>query len=43
VVRGLENLKLALRLRLKRDPIDRVAAERIAAALDSAAREIERS
>jgi DNA-binding PadR family transcriptional regulator len=43
VVRGMENLKLALRLRLKRDPIDRVAAERIAAALDSAAREIERS
>ena len=43
VVRGMENLKVALRLRLKRGPIDQAAAESIAAALDAAAQTVERS
>ncbi|ADO75178.1 PadR family transcriptional regulator [Stigmatella aurantiaca] len=43
VVRAMENLKLAMRLRLKRGPIDPAAAERIAATLDAAAQTVERS
>ena len=43
VIRGMENLKLALRLRLRRGPLDREAAESIAAALDAAARTVEQS
>lgn len=43
VVRGMENLKLALRLRLRRGPIDQTVAEVIAAALDAAAQTVERS
>ena len=43
VVRGMENLKLALRLRLKRGPLDQTAAEAVAAALDAAAQAVERS
>jgi DNA-binding PadR family transcriptional regulator len=43
VVRAMENLKLALRLRFKRGPIGQEAAERIAAALDAAAQTVERS
>ncbi|WP_334164246.1 PadR family transcriptional regulator [Phenylobacterium sp.] len=43
VVRGMENLKLALRLRVRRGPIDAAAAEAIAAALDAAALAVERS
>jgi len=43
VVRGMENLKLALRLRLRSGPVDQSAAEAIAAALDAAAQTIERS
>ena len=43
VVRGMENLKLALRLRLRRGPPDQAAADIIAAALDAAALAIERS
>jgi DNA-binding PadR family transcriptional regulator len=43
VVRGMENLKLALRLRFRRGPIDQAAAEAIAAALDAAAQTVERS
>jgi DNA-binding PadR family transcriptional regulator len=43
VVRGMENLKLALRLRLRRGPLEKAAAEQIAAALDAAAQAIERS
>ena len=43
VVRGMENLKLALRLRLKRGLLDQTAAEAIAAALDAAAQAVERS
>lgn len=43
VTRGMENLKLALRLRLRRGPLDQGAAEAIAAALDTAAQSVERS
>ncbi len=43
VIRAMENLKLAMRLRLKRGPIDQAAAESIAAALDAAAQTVERS
>jgi DNA-binding PadR family transcriptional regulator len=43
ILRGMENLKLALRLRHRRGPIDRTAAETIAAALDAAAQTVERT
>jgi DNA-binding PadR family transcriptional regulator len=43
VLRGMENLKLALRLRLRRGPIAQAEAETIAAALDAAAQTVERS
>jgi DNA-binding PadR family transcriptional regulator len=43
VLRGMENLKLSLRLRLRRGPLDQAAAETIAAALDAAAQAVERS
>lgn len=43
VVRAMENLKVAMRLRLRRGPIDQGAAETIAAALDAAAQAVERS
>jgi DNA-binding PadR family transcriptional regulator len=43
VVRGMENLKLALRLRLRQGSLDQTAAETIAAALDGAAQAVERS
>jgi DNA-binding PadR family transcriptional regulator len=43
ILRGMENLKLALRLRHRRGPIDRTAAEAIAAALDAAAQAVERT
>lgn len=43
ILRGMENLKLALRLRLKRGPIDDATAEAIAAALDGAAQTVERT
>jgi len=43
VVRAMENLKLAMRLRLKRGPLDQAATESIAAALDAAAQTVERS
>ena len=43
VVRGMENVKLALRLRIKQGPISAEAAEGIAAALDAASKTIERS
>jgi DNA-binding PadR family transcriptional regulator len=43
VTRAMENLKLALRLRLRRGPIEPAAAESIAAALDAAAQAVERS
>jgi DNA-binding PadR family transcriptional regulator len=43
VLRGMENLKLALRLRIMQGPIDQPTAETIAAALDAAAQIVERS
>jgi DNA-binding PadR family transcriptional regulator len=43
LVRAMENLKLALRLRLRQGPIDQAAAETIAAALDAAAQAVERT
>jgi DNA-binding PadR family transcriptional regulator len=43
IIRGMENLKLALRLRLRQGPLDPKAAEQIAAALDAAAQAVERS
>jgi hypothetical protein len=39
----MENLKLAMRLRLRQGPLDQTAAESIAAALDAAAHAVERS
>lgn len=43
IVRGMENLKLALRLRIRGGTLDAAAAEKIAAALDEAARAIEKA
>ena len=43
VVRAMENLKMALRLRLRRGALDQEAADTIATALDSAAQAVERS
>ena len=43
VVRAMENLKVALRLRLRRGSLDQAAGEEIAAALDTAAQIVERS
>lgn len=43
VVRAMENLKLAMRLRLRRGPLEPAAAATIAAALDAAAQTIERN
>lgn len=43
VIRGMENLKLALRLKLRSGPIAPQTADAIAVALDEAARAIERS
>jgi len=41
IVRAMENLRLALRLRLERGPLDETQAQAVAAALDRAAGEIE--
>jgi DNA-binding PadR family transcriptional regulator len=43
VVRAMENLKTAMRLRLKQGALDDKAADAIAAALDTAAQAVERS
>ncbi|MBO1075043.1 PadR family transcriptional regulator [Roseomonas marmotae] len=43
VIRAMENLKLALRLRLRQGALEPAAAESIAAALDTAASAVERS
>jgi DNA-binding PadR family transcriptional regulator len=43
VVRAMENLKLAMRLRLRQGDVSEEAAEAIAAALDLAARTVEKS
>ena len=42
-VRAMENLKIAVRLRLRRGGIDQAAADKIAAALDAAAQIVEKS
>ncbi len=41
VLRAMENLKVALRLRLRQGPLDQAAAKNIAGALDSAAQAVE--
>jgi DNA-binding PadR family transcriptional regulator len=43
VLRAMENLKMALRLRLKRGAFDNRVIDTIAAALDAAAHTVERS
>jgi len=43
IVRAMENLKLALRLRFQRGPIDQATAETIAAAIDTAANKVEQT
>lgn len=43
VVRAMENLKVAVRLRLRRGPLEQSATDEIAAALDAAAQKVERS
>jgi DNA-binding PadR family transcriptional regulator len=43
VIRAMENLKLAMRLRMRDRPVDDDAAAAIAAALDAAAQAVERS
>ncbi len=43
VLRAMQNLKLALRLRLRQGPLDQAAAEAIAAALDGAAQTVEKT
>jgi len=43
ILRGMENLKLALRLRMGGEPFDPSTVESIAAALDAAAQAVERS
>lgn len=43
IVRAMENLKLAMRLRFRTGPIDQTAAEAMAKALDAAAQVVERS
>ncbi|MEZ5864798.1 MAG: PadR family transcriptional regulator [Geminicoccaceae bacterium] len=43
ILRAMENLKLALRLRLARGPLDTEQADAVAAALDAAALGVERS
>ncbi|MGE4432187.1 MAG: PadR family transcriptional regulator [Sphingobium sp.] len=42
LIRAMENLKLALRLRLRGGPVDPDIADRMAAAIDEAARTVER-
>jgi len=43
ILRAMENLKLALRLRLSRGPLSEAEADAVAAALDAAATSVERS
>ena len=43
VLRAMQNLKMALRLRLRQGPLDQAAAEAIAAALDGAAQTVEKT
>ncbi|MFT3964829.1 MAG: PadR family transcriptional regulator [Sphingobium sp.] len=43
VIRAMENLKLAMRLRFREGPVDEAAAQAMAAAIDEAARIVETS
>ena len=43
IVRAMENLKVAMRLRFRRGPVAQAAAANIASALDTAARTVEQS
>ena len=43
ILRGMENLKLALRLRMSGEPFNQSTVESIAAALDTAAHAVEQS
>ncbi|WP_426955768.1 PadR family transcriptional regulator [Muricoccus radiodurans] len=43
MMRAMENLKTAMRLRLRQGPVDQDTADRIAAAIDAAAQAVERS
>lgn len=43
VMRAMENLKTAMRLRMRQGPLDEATVERIAGALDAAAQAVERS
>jgi DNA-binding PadR family transcriptional regulator len=43
IVRAVENLRLALRLRMERGPLSEAEVEKVAAALDTAAQMIERA
>ncbi|WP_242662343.1 PadR family transcriptional regulator [Teichococcus deserti] len=43
VIRAMENLKLALRLKLRSGPVEAEVAEAIAAALDAAAQAVEKA
>jgi DNA-binding PadR family transcriptional regulator len=43
IVRAVENLRLALRLRMERGPLSEAEVEQVAAALDTAAQMIERA
>ncbi len=43
IVRAMENLKLALRLRMERGPMNEAQLQEVAAAIDAAAQAIERS
>ena len=42
IVRAMENLKLALRLRLKEGPVEQTTIEAIATIIDTAARDVEK-
>ncbi|WP_240035682.1 PadR family transcriptional regulator [Hwanghaeella grinnelliae] len=43
IVRAMENLKTALRLRLRQGPVEEQTIETIAAAIDAAAQQVEKS
>lgn len=43
IIRAMENLKMALRLRFQRGPIEQASAEKIAAAIDAAAQSVEQN
>jgi DNA-binding PadR family transcriptional regulator len=43
IVRAMENLKMALRLRLKEGPVEPATIDSIAAVIDAAARDVEKA